>query len=434
MKTINLSGLNMNYYVETLDNGLEIYMLPYDNKKNYFISFATRFGSEVIEFKDKKQISHKLPLGIAHFLEHKMFEQESGEDPFTFFSKSGTGCNASTSFDNTQYICYGNKKFEENLEYLINFVNDPYYTDSNVNKEKGIITEEINMYEDTPEELVFELMHQKVFDGSSLAWPILGSIDNVKSFSHEKLKNYYEKNYFGENIIISVAGNFETREMLEKIKKYFGGIKNNRAEKKNLEVKYKNDFVIKKKDIEQVHICLGFPGVKNLVEKIYVLAVFNNIFGGGMSSRLYQKIREENGLAYSVFSYNYSYEKVGLFNIYAGINPSKVEDCLKFIIHEIKNLDINLISQKELAKSKEQLKAGYLLNLESSSSRMNSLGKYMVFYNKILTSEEIIDEIDKINLDDIYNLIREVFDFSKISLSCVARDNYDLKKIVGENM
>ena len=90
MKTINLSGLNMNYYVETLDNGLEIYMLPYDNKKNYFISFATRFGSEVIEFKDKKQISHKLPLGIAHFLEHKMFEQESGEDPFTFFSKSGT--------------------------------------------------------------------------------------------------------------------------------------------------------------------------------------------------------------------------------------------------------------------------------------------------------------------------------------------------------
>ena len=222
--------------------------------------------------------------------------------------------------------------------------------------------------------------------------------------------------------------------MLEKIKKYFGGIKNNRAEKKNLEVKYKNDFVIKKKDIEQVHICLGFPGVKNLVEKIYVLAVFNNIFGGGMSSRLYQKIREENGLAYSVFSYNYSYEKVGLFNIYAGINPSKVEDCLKFIIHEIKNLDVNLISQKELAKSKEQLKASYLLNLESSSSRMNSLGRYMVFYNKILTSEEIIDEIDKINLDDIYNLIREIFDFSKISLSCVARDNYDLKKIVGENI
>ena len=277
-------------------------------------------------------------------------------------------------------------------------------------------------------------MHQKVYDGSSLAWPILGSIDNVKSFSHEKLKNYYEKNYFGENIIISVAGNFETQEMLVKIKKYFGGIKNNRAEKKNLEVKYKNDFVIKKKDIEQVHICLGFPGVKNLVEKIYVLAVFNNIFGGGMSSRLYQKIREENGLAYSVFSYNYSYEKVGLFNIYAGINPSKVEDCLKFIIHEIKNLDVNLISQKELAKSKEQLKASYLLNLESSSSRMNSLGRYMVFYNKILTSEEIIDEIDKINLDDIYNLIREIFDFSKISLSCVARDNYDLKKIVGENM
>ena len=123
MKKINLKGLDMDCYTETLENGLEIYLLPYENKKNYFISFATRFGSDVLEFTDSKKKTYVLPLGIAHFLEHKMFEQETGEDPFTFFSGSGTDANASTSFDNTQYICYGTKEFSKNLKYLLNFVN-----------------------------------------------------------------------------------------------------------------------------------------------------------------------------------------------------------------------------------------------------------------------------------------------------------------------
>ena len=122
MKKISLKGLDIDCYTEVLDNGLEIYMLPYENKKNYFISFATRFGSDVLEFTDSKGVTCIPPLGIAHFLEHKMFEEESGEDPFTFFSLSGTESNASTSFDNTQYICLGTKNFNDNLEYLLKFL------------------------------------------------------------------------------------------------------------------------------------------------------------------------------------------------------------------------------------------------------------------------------------------------------------------------
>lgn len=151
MKKISLKGLDIDAYTETLNNGLEVFMIPYDNKKNYFISYATRFGSDVLEFTDDKKKNHKPPLGVAHFLEHKMFEEESGIDPFTFFSESGTDSNASTSFDNTQYICYGNKEFNKNLRYLLQFVSRPYYTDENVEKEKGIIAEEINMYEDIPD-------------------------------------------------------------------------------------------------------------------------------------------------------------------------------------------------------------------------------------------------------------------------------------------
>ena len=142
MEIRELVGLDMNYYYEKLSNGLEVFMLPYSNKKNYFMSYATRYGSDITKFipvgKDEEI---KVPDGIAHFLEHKMFEQEDGIDPFSYFSKSGTDSNASTSYDYTQYICCGTKKFEDNLRYLIKFVNSPYYTDDNVEKEKGIITE-----------------------------------------------------------------------------------------------------------------------------------------------------------------------------------------------------------------------------------------------------------------------------------------------------
>ena len=142
MKKIELLNLDMEIYTETLDNGLEIYFIPYENKKNYYISYATKYGSDVTSF-DYENKKYTPPLGIAHYLEHKMFETESGEDPFTFFSESGTDSNAMTSFDSTKYICYGTKNFKENLSYLLDFVNKPYFTDENVEKEKGIIAEEI---------------------------------------------------------------------------------------------------------------------------------------------------------------------------------------------------------------------------------------------------------------------------------------------------
>ena len=152
MEEINLKGLDLKAYKEVLKNGLQVIFIPMLNKKNYFVSYATRFGSETTEFipsGEGKQI--KVPDGIAHFLEHKMFEQEDGVDPFTYYSQSGTGANASTSFDNTQYIFYGTKNFNDNFRYLLKFVNEPYYTDENVEKEKGIIAEEINMYKDMPD-------------------------------------------------------------------------------------------------------------------------------------------------------------------------------------------------------------------------------------------------------------------------------------------
>ena len=164
MKKRELKGLDQVYYTETLDNGLEVFMIPYQDKKNYFISYATRYGSDInsfVPYDGKKMIT--VSNGIAHFLEHKMFEQEDGVDPFTFFSESGTGANASTSFDSTQYICYGTKEFEKNLEFLLTYVNEPYFTDENVEKEKGIIQEEIKMYEDIPECMLENKLREGIY-------------------------------------------------------------------------------------------------------------------------------------------------------------------------------------------------------------------------------------------------------------------------------
>jgi predicted Zn-dependent peptidase len=326
---------------------------------------------------------------------------------------------------------------DDNFDRALDIIADMFlkssYDDVEMEKEKKVIVEEINMYEDTPEELVFEIMHSGVFGDTSIARPILGSIENVKSFTHEDIKKYYNKNYTTDRIVISVAGNFVKNYMINKIEKFFGAISKSADSNINSEenkIKYNKVILTKQKEIEQVHLCLGFPGVKTCLEQNYSLALLNTVFGNGMSSRLYQKIREENGLAYSVFSYNYSYESIGLFTIYAAVNPKNVEKCISIIMNEIKRLNSELITQDELNKAKEQLKANYLISLESSANVMSNLGKSFTIYNKILTPDEIVNYINKVELNDIKNLVESIFNLDLLSLSTISSQNYNFEEII----
>lgn len=217
MKTIDLEGLDISVYNEHLSNGLEVFMIPYKDKKNYFISYATFFGSDVIEFT-KNGEKYRPPLGIAHFLEHKMFEEENGVDPFTFFSKSGTDSNASTSFDNTQYICSGTKDFAKNLRYLIHFVNSPYYTDENVEKEKGIIAEEIKMYRDIPDFKLEMNLRECIYHNSPRRIDIAGTVEEINKITKEDLYDCYRNFYVPNNMFLVIAGNFDKEEALQVIK------------------------------------------------------------------------------------------------------------------------------------------------------------------------------------------------------------------------
>lgn len=414
MKTINLSGLNMNYYVETLDNGLEIYMLPYDNKKNYFISFATRFGSEVIEFKDKKQISHKLPLGIAHFLEHKMFEQESGEDPFTFFSKSGTGCNASTSFDNTQYICYGNKKFEENLEYLINFVNDPYYTDSNVNKEKGIITEEINMYEDMPDIKLEMELRKNIFHKHPRRIDIAGTVEEINKITKEDLYNCYSNFYIPNNMFILIVGNFNKEKAVEIIKKKLDYKKKEQlpeieqVEEKD-EIKKSKTEITSNIEIPKLAYGLKIP-TKNLKLDSVELDLYLNILTTilfGASSEFRERVRNEK-IVNGIHTEWESLEDFRVFYLMASTKePDKLEEEIK---DEISNLSI---TESSFNRIKKVWIANEIRMIDNIDATVNNLYDDILKYGSIISDR--IDKIKNMKLKILEELIKKI-DFKNTSI------------------
>lgn len=266
MKKTSLKNLDLNVYEETLKNGLKVVLVPCEDKKEYMITYATKFGSNTTTFTpigSKKKV--KVPDGIAHFLEHKMFEQKSGEDPFKFFSKTGTSVNASTSYDNTRYYCYGTKSFEENLKYLIDFVNEPYYTDENVEKEKGIIAEEIKMYLDRPDVVLDRKLKENTYKYHPIRVDIGGSIEEIKKITKEDLYLCYSNFYTPSNMFILIVGKFNIETALDIIKSKFKDEVQKRTAKP-LKIK-EPDFVFKKNEIIKSSIEVPKVGISYKIPK-----------------------------------------------------------------------------------------------------------------------------------------------------------------------
>ena len=219
MKTIELVGLDQNVYYEKLENGLEVYLIPYTNKSNYTMHYLTKYGSiqtTFIPYGKKEKIT--VPDGIAHFLEHKMFEQEDGIDPFTFASKTGTYSNASTNYECTRYYFEGNKAFSENLNYLLDFVGSPYFTDENVEKEKGIIGQEIKQYDDEAEWAFEEVMKKALLQKDNHRVDIAGTVESIYKITKEDLYNTYYTFYQPSNMMLLISGEFDQNEAIEIIK------------------------------------------------------------------------------------------------------------------------------------------------------------------------------------------------------------------------
>ncbi len=287
-------------------------------------------------------------------------------------------------------------------------------------KEKGVIVEEISMAEDSPEDLVSELIMTAQFGDQPLSRPILGTQESVGGLTRTKLLNYYKKFYRPDNAVLALAGNYDWKEVLALAQRYLGDWARGGAIPAYRTKPAKPLVVRREKDIEQIHLTVGFPGVTQDSDDIFPLSILNSVLGGAMSSRLFQSIREERGLAYTVYSYPAAYSDAGLFAVYAGTSPENAPEVLRLIREQVDQIVRDGLTRQEFDQAQAQLKGSYILGLESTASRMNALGRRKLLLDKVQTEEEVIEKIDAITYDQVLALTRRLLG-AKPSFSLVGK-------------
>jgi predicted Zn-dependent peptidase len=406
----------------TLENGVRIVCEKIPHVRSVSVGIWVGTGS---------RSENKLNSGISHFIEHMLFkgtEKRTAKEIAESIDNIGGQLNA---FTGKECTCYYTKTLDTHLEIAFDVLSDMFFNskfaDKDIDVERRVILEEIGMYEDSPEELVHDLLSETIWNGNPLGYPILGRHESLENVNSNTIREYMNDNYIPSNIVISIAGNFNDDTLIKTVEKHFGSWDlTTNGLKDYEEVKFISDIKIKEKDTEQAHICIGFEGIEHGNDDLYTLLAVNNIFGGGMSSRLFQRIREEKGLVYSIYSYPSSYKNAGLFTIYAGMNPEHIKTVIELSMEEIKELKKNGLKSDDLAKSKEQLKGNYILGLESTSSRMNSIGKSELILGKINSPEEILEKIDKIHMDSVQEITERIFNMDNISFTAVGNIKKDI--------
>ncbi len=343
--------------------------------------------------------------GISHFIEHMLFKgtsQRSAKDIADLFDGIGGNVNAFTS---KEYTCYFAKVLDEHLPLAVEALADMFFESQfdseELAKEKNVILEEISMYEDTPDDKVHDEASRAAFGTHSLAYSILGLEERLLDMSSADLIGHMKSCYRIDNTVISVAGNVEDQAVLELLERYFGLFDNTGNAGTTTSPIFQSDYLFHQKQTEQNHICISFPGCSISDEKLYAMILLNNAIGGGMSSRLFQEIREKRGLAYSVYSYHTSYADTGLFTIYAGTAPKQTKEVLDLTVEMMGDLSANGLTAAELHRGKEQLKGSLILSLESTSSRMNRIGKNELMLGRHYTLDQMLERIDQVTEADI---------------------------------
>ncbi|MEK7526164.1 MAG: pitrilysin family protein [Patescibacteria group bacterium] len=412
----------MKYKLSTLANGLRILTVPMPTLESatvtVWVGTGSRFESPEIE-------------GISHFLEHMVFKgskkRPSAKQIAEAIDAIGGEFNAATSKDWTNfYIRSRAAQLETTMDVLSDMVLNPTLDASDIEREKGVIIEEIAMYEDTPMQNIGNVFEQLIFDGNQLGQNIAGTAKSVNGITKQDFEDYRKKHYFAKNIVVSVAGGIEQKQVLALAQKYFGSLKSDIAQKQKLEmvsntqtapaVKLKT-----KANSEQGHFILGFRGFPRGHKDKYAEAVLSSILGGGMSSRMFTEIREKRGLAYAVSADSEHYEDTGYFGIYAGVVVSKIDEAIKAILDELYSLAAQKseISDSELTKAKEYLKGHMALALENTKAVNSFFGMKELLQAKIETPEEVFAGINKVTKEDVYKVASILFKPEKLNLAII---------------
>lgn len=369
---------------------------------------------------------HGSESGASHFIEHMVFKgtkKRTAEQIAVEMDAVGGNLNAFTSKECT---CYYAKVLNEHLNVACDILSDivlhSTFDEEELKKEQGVIVEEILMTEDSPEDLSAEVATTLFFEGDPLADPILGTKQTVTAFTRASLLAYKDKHYLPRNIVIACAGNFEEEALYALVEEKFD-MPDQPGAADALKEAYPGGSRIKlvKKDIEQVHISMMMPGFARDTDGQYPLAVLSNIIGGSMSSRLFQLIREQRGLAYSIYSYPTSYTDTGAFCLYAGTGEGQAEQVAQLMLEELERIRRDGVTKEELTRCREQLKSSYALGMESSSAHMNAIGKVLLLQKREYNEAETLSRIECVTMDDIERIIPVCLDTRNLCASFVGR-------------
>jgi predicted Zn-dependent peptidase len=356
--------------------------------------------------------------GASHYLEHLLFKGTRRRDALDISAAIDAVGGEMNAFTSKEYTCFYARVLDTDLPLAVDVVGDLVTSSviraADVDAERGVILEEIAMHEDDPTDLVHDQFAQVLFDGGSLARPVLGTVESIETIGRSAINGYYRRRYRPQDMVVAVAGNVDHNNVVRLVKKAFGaagmldGVSEPTAARRGRLMSTASGVRVVRRTTEQANVVLGGPGVARTDERRFALGVLNAALGGGMSSRLFQEVREKRGLAYSVYSYHAQYADTGLFGVYAGCVPRKVDDVLAICREELDKVAASGITFEELERGKGQLRGSMVLGLEDTGSRMSRIGKAELVYGEQLSVDDVLARIDSVTLDEVTEVAAEV--------------------------
>jgi len=389
------------YQRVVLDNGVQILTEDIPHVRSLALGVWVDVGSR----DEPEELA-----GVSHFIEHLLFKgtgKRTARQIAEALDAVGGQLNA---FTTKEFTCFYARVMDEYfdlaLDVLADMIFNPLFKPEDIDRERNVIIEEIKMYEDTPDELVHDVFANTIWQGHSLGRPIIGNAGVIGGLSREQILAYFQKNYRPGNLIVALAGNIDHQQAVEKIQKVFQGANGQASRREQSRPVPQHLVTCRQKETEQIHLCLGAPGLPLDHEQIYVFQIINTILGGGLSSRLFQEIRENRGLAYSIYSYHSSYRDTGLFCVYAGLSKNNVAPVMELVCNEIRNIQKNGIPEEELRRAKDQMKGNLFLSLENVSTRMSRLAESQLYLGKVVPPEEVVEKINQVTAEQIREFAR----------------------------
>jgi len=365
--------------------------------------------------------------GISHFIEHMLFKGTKNRTALEIvreLEETGGSINAFTDKEST---CIFARVLNTHIDKAIDVLTDVYlnstFDELEIEKEKGVVIEELKMYEDSPDELSYDTLIENVWKNHPLGHKIVGTIESVQSITREKILNYIENNYTCDRLVISVAGNIDSNDVIRQLEAKLGSLQSKKSIDDEPPIIYTTETCSKFKEIDQTHMCLAVRGTSVLKEDRYIYSILDSILGGGMSSRLFQEIREKRSLVYSIGSYELLYRKGGIFGVYACCSPTNLKDVVKYTLEEFNKLKDGQLDGVQLSRAKELLKGSLLLSLETIKNRMIKNVRNEVYFERSIAAEEIIQKIDAITLEQVTNLAKDIFVIDDTSIVVVGAIN-----------